>query len=169
MLARVFKGEQIDKWIDSAQKDSIAMADALMALSVNDNELSFWDVEVEELGQAALAWNSSRDKVTGVFVAYLDPNEIEKKIDTNNEPGNTVIEDLKSKHRNLINLNFWSIGFLSEHLTMQIQNKKYEYFDEDTVNQLFFEAIDKGRLDINLLKPKLKNRLLDAKAQNSHS
>lgn len=165
MLARVFKAEQIDKWIDSAEKDNIAMADAIMALSVNDNELSFWEVDETELGQAALAWNSSRDKVTGVFVAYLDTNEVEKKIDTNNEPGNTVIVDLQSKHKNLINLNFWSIGFLSEHLTSQIKNHKYIYFDEDDVNQLFFDAIDKGRLDIKSLKPKLQNRLLAAKSK----
>lgn len=167
MLARVFKQEQIDKWLDSVEKDDIGMADALMALSVDGDELSFWEVEESELGQAALAWNSSRDKVTDVFVAYLDTNEIEKKIDTNNEQGNTVIEDLKSKHRNLINLNFWSIGFLSEHLTSQIRNKRYVYFDEDDVNQLFFDAIDKGRLNLELLKPKLKNRLNQARQKNN--
>lgn len=161
MLVRVFKQEQMDKWTTSIEKNEVATADALMQWEVKNDELSFWKLEDENVDQAALAWTSNRDCVKGVFLIFLDESYlINMNINVDStSPGATPVEDLKEKHCNLVDLDFWSMGFLSEHLTNQIKNNKMKYLCESEIKNLFKEAIESSRVPIEALKSKLQKNI----------
>lgn len=162
MLVRIFKKDDLDKWVESVTKDDVCMSDALMTLSTTGNELSFWDLKEEEMGQAVIAWTSNRDKTVGVFVVSIE-DKIKDEIEHNSEEGQTVIEDLKSKHVNLINLNYEKLGVLAREFTSCIKDVKYKYFSDSDIKKLFYDAIESNRLNVNNLQIKLKNKLLEGK------
>lgn len=160
MLARVFSAEDIDVWNDSVSLSDIGTGDAIMTWKIKEKEISVWKVDESKSEYVALAWYSNRDKVSDLVIANIDEN-ILAKVDFNEEEGNTIFGEMQKNHRNLINLDFWSIGFLSEHFTKQVKEQKYIYLTEEEIKEAFYKAIKEKKLLIENLKEKLRNRLLN--------
>jgi hypothetical protein len=159
MLARVFNTDAIHTWENSVEQNDIGIGDAIMTWNIKDDELSVWHVNDEsEFEKVTVAWFANRDKICGTVIAALDDN-ILTKVKYNNQEGNTIYEEMRKNHRNLVKLDFWSLGYLSENFTLQIMNKKYIFYSEEEIKDFFYSAIKKNKLKITDMKDKLINKL----------
>lgn len=130
--------------------DEISNADAISSLATIDNELSVWQIsDSSELDDIVLALALSRDRITEMYVTWIDENELYShyKITFNNKEGETKFKIVQNKHRNLENLTFWELGYIAEHIQKQVSLECIEYFSEQKIEELMCQAITENRLD----------------------
>lgn len=132
-------------------------------LKTTNNTLSFWKIsDIKDIGQVVLAWITSRDKITDAYVTWLDDDfSVKKEIECVEVDGETLVEDLKNWHRDLANLNFWKIGYISLGIIEQVEKNNYLLFEEGDVEQLVYDAVCANRISIEVLPKKIKKRIIE--------
>jgi hypothetical protein len=118
-----------NKW-SVVTHDSIAdiQADAItVCLRTQGNELSVWQCDTARLDVSevvlALTLADSKSRIDKMHIILLDKNHIESDgIDLKFTSGNTLIEDLKSRHRDLFNLTMTKLCILAKRIATQIEN-----------------------------------------------
>lgn len=70
------------------------------------------------------------------------------------------ITKLQDMHRDLVDIDFWNLGFIAEHIGVQLNDcTNYMIFTKGDIQKLVMTAIDSEDDLINKINPKLRNDL----------
>ncbi|MCG7344030.1 hypothetical protein MHZ92_07795 [Sporosarcina sp. ACRSL] len=143
-------------------------ADAITScLRTTNDTLSTWEIEsLENVEDAVLALVSGFDKLATVDVLIFSINEVEKRgFKVELTPGDTPIEELKNTHMDITGLTYKTVGEFSRLMldTMNVDGRTMR-FTVKKLKTLFQEAIDKGKVDVTLLKERLRLEVTENKA-----
>lgn len=147
------------KWPDDFCELHDIKADAYTDLRTTNNALSFWRIEEErELEDVMLALatgpNCSLEKVT---VAWVDEEEFQSKgIEIETSEGDTVIDDLKKRHRDVCALTYASLGQVSHLLLSAMRDGRCKRFPRSEVKNAVAEALGSGRLESTKLSAQMQ-------------
>ena len=158
----------INKWDGSKivnRPDAFIPGDTLSDLRTSDNTLSVWKADTEEdVEDALVALALNRDSVGKLSYCLLDETEL-KNIEINvsdDIPGTApgLDEEILKKHRDLIDLDYWRIGYLAEMLLNKLQDKKNQKFlTKRETETLLKKYRDNDKIDMNKMKDKLLKNL----------
>ncbi|MEY8684828.1 hypothetical protein AB9N12_01360 [Bacteroides sp. AN502(2024)] len=158
----------ISKWDGSKvvnRKDAYICGDAISDLRTTDNKLSVWKADTQEdINDAIVALALSRDSVSKLSYFFLkeeDLYKIEIKI-SDKQVG--VAAGLDSqiliKHRDLIDLDYWRLGYLAEHLTKLAKDENNrKNCSASEVKKLLEKYKEEHKITPNQMKDKLKEKL----------
>lgn len=146
------------KW-NNADDDVFELSsDAISScLRTSKCTLSAWEIEKEEdLDEAVLALASGFDKLETIDVVILDGEYLElSKVLNQRSAGNTAVPDLIDKHHDFVDLNYYKLGLIAEHIIQRIKQEKVKRYSIEELKKLLIDAIDKERLRIDDLTEKV--------------
>lgn len=158
----------INKWDGSKvvnRKDAYICGDAISDLRTTDNKLSVWKADTQEdINDAIVALALNRDSVSKLSYLLLeeeDLHKIEIKI-SDEQPGVAAGLDsqILTKHRDLIDLDYWRLGYLAEHLTLLATNENNrKNYSANEVKKLLEKYKEEHKITPNQVKDKLKEKL----------
>ena len=164
MLVRMLGS--IAKWdgrVVLTRPDGYMPGDTISDLRTRKNTLSTWELEDEskELDDIIVALALNRTSVQKMIVVLLDPSELKKieighsSAEAGESPGCPL--DILKKHRDLVDLDYWRIGYLAEHILKLMKEKKnYRTFSEKQIRQLLDNYRAANRLDLTKVKKELQ-------------
>lgn len=128
MLIRMISG--ISKWDGSKavnRKDYYICGDAIGDLRTTDNKLSVWKADTQEdINDAIIALALNRDSVSKLSYFLLKEEDLDKMdIKISDEQVGVAAgldSQILTKHRDLIDLDYWRLGYLADHLTELAKN-----------------------------------------------
>lgn len=101
--------------------DALLCGDAITDLRTSENNLSVWLANTEEdIEDAVVALTLSKDSPSKLFCLLLDEAELAKlEIElSDKELGKALGADeaILKKHRNMIELDYWRLGYLTQYM-----------------------------------------------------
>jgi hypothetical protein len=128
-----------------------------------DHALSFWicDQAIKEsVDDVALVAAANRDSVQKLWLILLDEGLVRtQKIRVQETPGETKIEALVNRHRDIVELSVTSFGKLARTASSAIAANGFRVYSEARVLALLSAAVADGRLGLSDLKPGIQSRL----------
>jgi hypothetical protein len=163
------------KW-DSVSYNGLPdiQADAMtVCLRTSSNELSVWqcDTARSDVSEVvlALALADKKDRIDKMHVVLVHQNDIENDgISQKSTLGNTLVIDLRTRHRDLINLTMTKICMLARRISVEVENyadqERAELscshsFTKTEVTNIIRNAIKDGRVKKEELPEKIKNAI----------
>jgi len=150
----------------------VLSGDRLSDLKTCKNTLSIWSYKNEEEKKDALvALAANRNNIQKLQYIILEKEELEKLgLSIQSEQGECKCLEGKSpeilgRHYNIVNLDYWQLGFLAEHITKRVKEIKDDnllsshQLTEKKVKELIKLYAESNRLDIDKLSPDIKNKL----------
>ncbi len=137
-------------------------ADAITnCLKTTKNTLSVWRVDNEEtIEEAVLAIVANQQYLETIDVVLLDEEYFLKyQIKIENTEGNTIVEDLKNTHVDLIELDYNSLGKVAKHIIESINNDKSKRFTLAKLREIIQRAIENKRLKLSDLHEGIQKKL----------
>lgn len=162
MLLRTISN--INHWKQSALdkigcSKSIATGLAVSDLKASGNTLSVWYTpsdKIDDVKDIIAAAAVTKDSLSGISYVLLEEKELERLgIDIAEVLGivkPVTDNDVLIKHRDLINIDFWRIGYLAEYISKQINESKEYSKTKAEVKKMIAEMIDRGKVNVDLLK-----------------
>jgi hypothetical protein len=150
------------KWLNGDIPKEPPSADAITNdLKTTKNTLSVWRINDEtELEEAVLAIVSGQDHLETIDVVMLDDDFFVKcNISTETTNGNTPVIDLVDTHRDLLSLDYWTIGMVAEHIIENIKKDKLKRFTKIKLKQIIKDAIGMKRLTLSDLTKDIQNKI----------
>lgn len=155
------------KWnggVTVTRPDGFLPADTISDLRTQKNTISTWEYqdESQEIDDIVVALALNREKAQKMAVVLLDPSELQKleichsSAELGKSPG--CMNDILKKHRDLVDLDYWRIGYLAEYILELVKDKKnYRTFTEKKVRQLLdnyraANKIDQSKVNKSLQK-----------------
>jgi hypothetical protein len=137
-------------------------ADAITnCLKTSDNALSVWRIESEgELNDALLALitGKKQEKLSKIDYVLINENKlIDKGLSLIDSDGDTVVDDLVKKHRNIANLSYKKLGAVKDLILDCIHNGQCHLSSKQQNKTLLKESIKNGKLQKENLNEKLVN------------
>lgn len=166
MLIRMISA--ISKWDGSKdidRKNAYICGDAVSDLRTTDNKLSVWKADTkEDIDDAIVALALNRDSVSKLSYLVLDEKDLdEMDIEiSDKEAGVAAGLDSKilTKHRDLIDLDYWQLGFLAEYMTTLAQDESNQHFcSVSEIKKLLGRYKDECKIVPEQVKDKLKEKL----------
>lgn len=114
---------------DVDRKDAFLAGDNVTELRTSKNMLSVWLANSQEdIDDAMVAMALNKDNPCKMVAYLMDEKELEGiEIETaDNEIGKALgaDESILLKHRNLVELDYWRLGYLTEYMIKLSQNKE---------------------------------------------
>ena len=135
-------------------------ADTIFAeLTTDQNKLSVWEVETEEDIIDAFIALGSNCSYFGAIEAVKINGDILKGIDFDNEAGDTPAIEINEKHRNIINLNYVSLGEVVSSILYGLRNDGYVRKNRRQMRDILVEAYNSSKLDTTRIEPTLLNEI----------
>lgn len=140
-------------------------ADAItLCLKTGNNTLSFWNCNedqstVEEVVLALATCSNSRlDKL---HLLALSKDELQAAgLTLEQSDGPTIIQDLRDRHLDMIELTLAKLSKLAELMASQIRGEvKYYHFTKRKVREIVKKAIANHRISVDKLPDKIKQDL----------
>lgn len=166
MLIRMISG--ISKWDGSKivnRKDAYICGDAISDLRTTDNKLSVWKADTpEDINDAIVALALNRDSVSKLSYFLLNEKDLDKidiKI-SDKQAGVAAGLDSRilTKHRDLIDLDYWRLGYLAEHLTKLAKDENNrKNCSASEVKKLLERYKKEHKITPEQVKDKLKEKL----------
>lgn len=162
MLVRMLSS--ISKWDGStkvSRKDHFIPADTISDLRTTGNTLSTWECTAADIEDAVMALALNRAKVQKLTVALLQPEELQKIeiYHSASVPGKAPgCNDplILGKHRDLVELDYWRIGYLAEHILELVKDQKnYQTFSKAQVKSIlekYKTSLDISKMNESLVK-----------------
>lgn len=150
MLIRMISS--IHKWDNSIvnRNDAYIPADAISDLRTKDNKLSVWAVNsVAEIDDIVVALALGRDNVSKLSLITIDDTNLPPMgISLDNEKGEApgLCEEILSKHHNLVELDYWRIGFFADYLLTLVQADQLKTYTRNDVKNLLTRYKDNGKI-----------------------
>lgn len=163
MLIRLITS--ISKWDESKKvnrDDAFICGDCISDLRTTDNKLSVWKADSQEdIDDAIVALALNRDSVSKINYFFLKEEEL-ARLDieiSDTEPGiaNGLEETILHKHRDLIEIDYWRLGFLAEYminLARVEENRKS--MTRQKVKELLNKYKEDHKIEIESINEKLK-------------
>lgn len=150
------------KWLNGDTPREPPSADAITNdLRTSKNTLSVWRINDEkELEEAVLAIVSGQDHLETIDVVMLDDDFFVKcSIATETTKGQTPVADLVDTHRDVCQLDFWTIGMVAEHIVENIKKNKLKRFTKAKLKQIIQNAIAKKRIELSDLTEDIRKKM----------
>lgn len=165
ILMRKISG--ISKWDGTNEVhrcDQFICGDALGDLKTTQNALSVWKADDEtDIEDAVVALALSRDKVDKIYGVNLDSDILNGKgIVFEENPGEApeMKKEILDKHRDLVELDYWRVGYLAEYMTNLVkENGPQIRFSAKNVRNLMEKYKEEDKINLDEMKPKLKKDL----------
>lgn len=154
------------KWPSQECSIDEIFADAIGDLKTTNNTLSFWEISSEEeLEAAALALSASSkserlETISIVWIPKEDLTDSNILIKSDN-PGDTVIEDLAQKHRDLYKITYKSLGILARFINDEIMKNHCKRYTRKEVRIALAQAYKDNRICIEKCNPTLLKEITD--------
>ena len=162
LLVRKFSRSKWPKANYESFSSNDISADAITScLRTSNNTLSTWEIESkDQVQEAVLALVSGFERLDTIDIVIF---EKEKLINNGFEivatPGITPIEDLVDTHKDIVKLNYQSIGSFAELVLDCLANSSVQRITRTEVKKILINAIEKDRLDSALLKKGIREKL----------
>ena len=144
----------IARWDGSAKvdrKDATIGGDAVSDLRTVNNELSVWAGDTaQDKDDAVVALALGRDSVQKLCYLELDENELAKiEIKAEDESGNVkgLTEELRFKHKNLVQIDYKRIGLLAEYMVKLTKDKRYHSKSKTEIKSLLVKYKSEGKIN----------------------
>lgn len=150
------------KWRSKADMETEDIsADAVTGcLRTSRNTLSVWQCTLDEadVAEVILALGSEMERLDTINVVLIEKSSLEEEgLALEATLGKTPVEDLRSRHMDIVNLNMTKLCFLAREIAPKVRNNSDCYrFKATRVRQLIVEAIQNGRLELDSLKEKVR-------------
>lgn len=149
---------QRQKWPNDPDRCVFDIASDVLteSLKTKGNTLSLWEVDsLDQLDNAILALVGSMQNLATMDIMIIEKEIIERLgIQIEECDGVTSIESLKHTHRNLIDLNYFSIGLIAEVILRRITSDTYcRRITEKKLKDKVRLAIDDGKILLEQLPP----------------
>ncbi|HDJ89353.1 MAG TPA: hypothetical protein ENG40_01495, partial [Thermoprotei archaeon] len=103
-------------------------------LKTKNNTISTWGIMSEDkIEQAVLAIVSAHQHIDTIDVVILEKENIEKKFNLKNEPGNTPVKDLVDTHIDICGINYNSLGELAQAIVDKFKENNIEAYGIDDI------------------------------------
>lgn len=136
-------------------------ADTVLAdLRTDKNKLSVWKIESDEDLNDAFIALGSKCAYTGTIDAVMIDAEKINCLAFDNEEGNTPTIGINTKHKNIIDLNYVSLGDVAASVLHGLKNNGYIRRTKGQMKSLLAEAYKNSRLVTEDLDPHLKDEIL---------
>lgn len=137
-------------------------ADAITScLRTFENELSTWLInDLKELDKAILCLitGSKQENLNALQIIYFEIDEVAAKgLAIENTQGDTVIEEYRSLHYDIKNLNYTSLGSVKDIILNCLRINNYKIITKKALKDLLNESVNITKiLDKSLLNEKLQ-------------
>ena len=146
-------------------------ADAITScLRTQSNELSVWECDMarSDVSEIVLALTlvDSKSRIDKMYLVLIDKNDIDSnRINLKNTSGNTLIEDLKPRHRDLADLTMTKLCILAKLVSIQVEiydgqeiaeTSCLHSFTKTQVANIIRDAINSGRVNKNQLSESIQ-------------
>ena len=126
-----------------------------------DNELSTWLInDLEELDKAILCLitGSKQENLNALQLIYFEIDDVTSKgLIIENTLGDTVIEEYRSSHYDIKNLNYNALGSIKDIVLNCLRINNYRIVTKKALKDLLVESVNKTKiLDKSLLNEKLQ-------------
>ena len=129
-------------------------------LRTRNNTLSNWIItNINNMDDAVLVLASERQRLEKLDLLWYEYEENKLKFVTRSTPSQTIIEDMRDKHVDIVNLNYGKLRNVIICFIEAITENHYKTFSKKEVKNILLNAIKDNRLDINKLYPKVKEEL----------
>lgn len=158
----------ISKWDGSRnvnRPDAFICGDTLSDLRTKDNELSVWKADTpNDIEDAIVALALGRDSVSKVAYFLLDEKELEKReiqvSDQNSGCAAGLDESILSKHRDLVELDYWRLGYLAQYMLALAENQiNRRDYSRKAVKSLLEKYKAKNLISVDLMNQSLRREL----------
>jgi len=144
------------KWAqnDLSNGDPVS-ADAITnCMKTRDNSLSVWEIEEsEDLEKAVLAIASDGRHIDTMDFVILKLDDLEnKRIEVSSEPASTPVSEFNSNHRNILKLNYGSLGTVAELIAKEHICGSVHRFTHGRLVQMLASAAASGLLSVDDLR-----------------
>lgn len=164
-LRRVDKIDIWDNPMPVNREDALFTGDMLADLRTKDNKLSVWQADTEEdFEDAIVAMALCRDSVQKMCCLILDDQDLSNLeieiIKDNTIDSNGIDESVLLKHGDLVNIDYWRIGYLTEYMLKIVQDKnRQKTYTKPEVHKLLNKYKQNNMISIDNMKSALKNNL----------
>ncbi len=166
--ALVRKFSSIKRWEkkDYLGKEDISADAVTRDLQTTNDSLSFWSLEdpgnEEELREVVLALSSSSKHLESFDLVWFPERAvIREKILIRETKGEIPVEDLRGKHRDVVELGLEKLGVLARLVNRAIlEAKTVRRFRASEIKLILKRAIDAGRLSPDSISESLKKKIL---------
>lgn len=137
-------------------------ADALTnCIKTYNNSLSVWEIKDEtDLEEAVLAIVAGQDYLEAIDVIILDERHFVKcQINQESTEGRTPVNDLKNIHKDLCNLDFWTLGMVAENIVESFKTDKVKRYTISKLKDILKKAIEQNRLQVGDLNENIQRKL----------
>ena len=132
-------------------------------LKSDDDTISLWEInDLSEFSEIAISLLTSKSSPQDLFIVAIPKSDLEQNFELeNNNDAETAYKKYKSKHYDLLHMNYERLGTLSKIILTALQNDDnihdfiYTHCKEDIK-----KLIDSGDIELEELKGKLKKDLI---------
>ena len=148
------------KWGDLPHDSSDVPADAITTcLKTSDNALSVWEIESEdELNDAilALVTGKSQEQFSKIDYVWIEDSKLKNKgLSLVDYPGDTAVDELVDKHKNIPNLTYVKLGKMKDVILECFASGKYDFKTRESIKKIVKSSIASGKLQREKLNEKL--------------
>lgn len=153
------------KWAGAADGPGEPIpADAVTVdLRTSQNTLSFWACDSEEphaLEQAVLALAAGVDRVDKLDLTWLLESQVtNEQLKVKETPGNTPVDGLRSRHRDVAELDYVRLGKVARLIQGSLVNKRFRRFTKKEVLGVLVDAVQEGSVQLEDLKDDVREEV----------
>ena len=156
-VRKINKSKWNNQLSGSEDEKKIIGADAITnCLKTTSNTLSIWNVD--NIEDAVIALAATRDTIAAIDIIVFDESFFEDNdIKIKQIKANNPIKDLEDFHYDIVELEFWKLGIISEEIAINAStNKTYiQRYTASTIKRLLKDAIKSDRCEVSELHPSL--------------
>lgn len=136
-------------------------ADTVLAeLKTDKNKLSVWKVETEnDLNDAFIALCANCNSIATIDAVKIDEKDLEELV-IEKEEGNTPTVGINGNHRNIVELNYKTLGDVIMSIVCGIQKNGYVRKTKGEMITLLTEAYFSNKLEFDKLESSVKEKIL---------
>lgn len=152
----------LSKWtqLDYTKTKTIS-ADAITGcIRTSQNTLSLWQLHDKDAVEdtAALALISGLQSIEKIDLVIIDGDELGLSLE--DTKGHTAVPDLVDTHTDITSLNYETLGTVAHYISKQLQDEEnIIQITKPRVKEILLNAIENGRVEIDLLDTRLKEKL----------
>jgi hypothetical protein len=125
------------------------------------NTLSLWSIDAEsEREEAVLAIASNFANLDAIDILLIDRSLMEEKgLALVPKTGLTPYHNFESKHLDVINLDYLSLGAMAEVTVESIRQQRHKRFRESELIEILTNGVQAGKVQWSELKPDVQKKI----------
>ena len=132
-------------------------------MKTHNNTLSFWQIDSEtEINEVILAIVSGGQHLEAIDIVTIDNQQIRGdgiNFIPNPENAITPVEELKHRHRDLIELSYLKLGTIACYIVDCFKNGQVVRYTKGHLKEILIDAIDRDHLDPDCLDEHIREAL----------